>query len=339
MERSREMTLHALRCRAHDIATVPALPGGRPGHPRRPGRGFPLFRRVANRCLAECRPHLGWPSRNLGGNTHAHPTPRLKRSLLAILALAATLAPALAVQGAAHAAATSYVALGDSYSSGVGTRSYIEDGTECQRSTLAYPSLIAPSAATRSTSARARERPSPTSSNTQLGALSAGDQLRDHLRRRQRRRLRRRADRVRDAVVGRRLRRRDRPGAGVHQQHPARRAVLAVRLDPQPGAEREGGRGRLPADLHGRGLQRRHLVLAGGGGAAQRDRRPAQHPDLRAGRERAASRSPTRPTPSSGTPSATTRSGSTGCRTRSARATTPTATGRPPATRRPSARC
>ena len=59
------------------------------------------------------------------------PTPRraLKRSLLAILALAAPLAPALAVQGTAHAAAASYVALGDSYSSGVGTRSYIDDGT------------------------------------------------------------------------------------------------------------------------------------------------------------------------------------------------------------------
>ena len=40
-------------------------------------------------------------------------------------------------------AGESYVALGDSYSSGVGTRSYIDDGTSCQRSTLAYPSLLA----------------------------------------------------------------------------------------------------------------------------------------------------------------------------------------------------
>ena len=37
----------------------------------------------------------------------------------------------------------SYVALGDSYSSGVGTRSYIADGTSCQRSVYAFPSLIA----------------------------------------------------------------------------------------------------------------------------------------------------------------------------------------------------
>ncbi len=43
----------------------------------------------------------------------------------------------------AHAAAPPYVALGDSYSSGVGTRSYISDGTSCQRSTYAYPRLLA----------------------------------------------------------------------------------------------------------------------------------------------------------------------------------------------------
>ena len=43
----------------------------------------------------------------------------------------------------AQAAAPSYVALGDSYSSGVGTRSYVSDGTSCQRSTYAYPSLVA----------------------------------------------------------------------------------------------------------------------------------------------------------------------------------------------------
>ena len=43
----------------------------------------------------------------------------------------------------AQAAAPSYVALGDSYASGTGTRSYISDGTSCQRSTQAYPSLIA----------------------------------------------------------------------------------------------------------------------------------------------------------------------------------------------------
>jgi hypothetical protein len=43
----------------------------------------------------------------------------------------------------AYAAGPSYVALGDSYASGTGTRSYISDGTSCQRSVYAYPSLIA----------------------------------------------------------------------------------------------------------------------------------------------------------------------------------------------------
>ncbi len=43
----------------------------------------------------------------------------------------------------ARAAAPAFVALGDSYASGTGTRSYINDGTSCQRSTQAYPSLIA----------------------------------------------------------------------------------------------------------------------------------------------------------------------------------------------------
>jgi lysophospholipase L1-like esterase len=56
-------------------------------------------------------------------------------------ALAGLLTPLLLQP--AQAAAPAYVALGDSYSSGTGTRSYIADGTSCQRSTSAYPSLIA----------------------------------------------------------------------------------------------------------------------------------------------------------------------------------------------------
>ncbi len=43
----------------------------------------------------------------------------------------------------AQAAGSSYVALGDSYSSGTGTRSYLSDGTTCRRSVYAYPSLLA----------------------------------------------------------------------------------------------------------------------------------------------------------------------------------------------------
>lgn len=55
-----------------------------------------------------------------------------------VLTLVGVLLPA-----PAQAAAASYVALGDSYSSGVGTRSYIADSGNCQRSTYAYPSLVA----------------------------------------------------------------------------------------------------------------------------------------------------------------------------------------------------
>jgi lysophospholipase L1-like esterase len=46
------------------------------------------------------------------------------------------------VAGPAYAA-PAYTALGDSYSSGVGTRSYYDDGTSCQRSPYAYPVLDA----------------------------------------------------------------------------------------------------------------------------------------------------------------------------------------------------
>lgn len=58
-------------------------------------------------------------------------------SAFTTLALAATLGPASAAPG------DSYVALGDSYSSGTGTKDYLDDGSSCQRSARAYPSLIA----------------------------------------------------------------------------------------------------------------------------------------------------------------------------------------------------
>lgn len=45
----------------------------------------------------------------------------------------------------AHAATPTYVALGDSFAAGTGTRSYVSDGTSCQRSIYAYPSLLASS--------------------------------------------------------------------------------------------------------------------------------------------------------------------------------------------------
>lgn len=49
----------------------------------------------------------------------------------------------LLVVSPAHADALRYAALGDSYSSGLGTRLYYSDGTTCKRSPYAYPTLVA----------------------------------------------------------------------------------------------------------------------------------------------------------------------------------------------------
>jgi len=69
-------------------------------------------------------------------------TPARRRRLAAAAALA--LAAPLALGAApAGAEATSYVALGDSYSSGLGTRSYLADGTDCRRSASAFPAQLA----------------------------------------------------------------------------------------------------------------------------------------------------------------------------------------------------
>ena len=94
------------------------------------------------------------------------------------LRLAATLASAFALPALlaapAHAAAPSYVALGDSYSSGVGTRSYIADGTSCRRSTYAFPELVAAQKGYALTFKACSGARIPDVTNGQLGALSAG---------------------------------------------------------------------------------------------------------------------------------------------------------------------
>src|SRR5579875_1240889 len=57
--------------------------------------------------------------------------------VLSIVAVSVALAPS------ANAATVNYVALGDSYSSGVGAGSYISSSGSCDRSTKAYPALWA----------------------------------------------------------------------------------------------------------------------------------------------------------------------------------------------------
>jgi hypothetical protein len=67
--------------------------------------------------------------------------PRRRRALAAFALV--TVVAVLPGASTAVVAAPSYVALGDSYSSGTGTRSYLADGSACRRSVHAYPSLIA----------------------------------------------------------------------------------------------------------------------------------------------------------------------------------------------------
>ena len=92
--------------------------------------------------------------------------------LLAALAIA-TVATFLAPTVPAQAAAPPYVALGDSYSSGTGTRSYINDGTSCQRSVYAYPSLLATQKGYALNFRACSGAKIPDVTNTQLGALSS----------------------------------------------------------------------------------------------------------------------------------------------------------------------
>jgi lysophospholipase L1-like esterase len=93
--------------------------------------------------------------------------------LLALAAAALGLVAGLMSAPNAKAAAPSYVALGDSYASGTGTRSYINDGTSCQRSTYAYPSLIAAARGYALNFRACSGAKIPDVTNTQLSALSS----------------------------------------------------------------------------------------------------------------------------------------------------------------------
>jgi len=60
-----------------------------------------------------------------------------RRTLAVLATAAATAAAVLSVAAPANASTAHYVALGDSYASGLGAGSYISDGTSCSRSTNA----------------------------------------------------------------------------------------------------------------------------------------------------------------------------------------------------------
>lgn len=99
-----------------------------------------------------------------------------RSSLRLLLSLGSILSAALvglvAVPPQAQAAAPVYVALGDSYSSGVGTRSYIDDGTSCQRSNYAYPKLVASAKGYSLNFKACSGATTSTVTNSQLGALT-----------------------------------------------------------------------------------------------------------------------------------------------------------------------
>ncbi|MFF4212303.1 SGNH/GDSL hydrolase family protein [Streptomyces sp. NPDC001796] len=95
-----------------------------------------------------------------------------------LLALGLVLTGAAAAQASPLAAATGYVALGDSYSSGVGAGSYISSSGDCDRSTKAYPYLWQAAHAPASFSFMACSGAKTTDVlNNQLGTLNASTGL------------------------------------------------------------------------------------------------------------------------------------------------------------------
>ncbi|MCE1178169.1 MAG: SGNH/GDSL hydrolase family protein [Micrococcales bacterium] len=97
----------------------------------------------------------------------------LRSRALTALSGAAALTGLTLLTAPAQAAAPSYVALGDSYSSGTGTRTYISDGTQCQRSVYAYPSLISSAKGYSLTFRACSGARIPDVTGTQLSALTS----------------------------------------------------------------------------------------------------------------------------------------------------------------------
>jgi len=100
-------------------------------------------------------------------------THRVRLTLSGTLAFALLIA-ALLVARPAQSAGPSYVALGDSYASGTGTRTYISDGTSCQRSIYAYPYLIAQARGYTLNFQACSGATTSTVTSGQLGALGTG---------------------------------------------------------------------------------------------------------------------------------------------------------------------
>lgn len=96
------------------------------------------------------------------------------RTVALAAALVTTTAFSIVFAGPAHAAPPAYTALGDSFSSGVGTRSYYNDGTSCKRSPYAYPVLDANRMGLALTFAACSGAKVPDVLNKQLASLNTG---------------------------------------------------------------------------------------------------------------------------------------------------------------------
>ncbi|WP_431874659.1 SGNH/GDSL hydrolase family protein [Amycolatopsis sacchari] len=97
-------------------------------------------------------------------------------ALRTVTVIVAVVLATLGLTTAAQAATINYVALGDSYSSGVGAGSYI-DSSSCKRSSKAYPSLYASSSGASLSFQACSGAKTSDVLNNQVGALSASTTL------------------------------------------------------------------------------------------------------------------------------------------------------------------
>ena len=100
-----------------------------------------------------------------------------RRCVSAIATASTAAALALFGAGAAHAATTNYVALGDSYSSGVGAGNYTSASGSCDQSTNAYPYLYDSAYAPTFTDEACSGAKTSDVISSQLGALSSSTTL------------------------------------------------------------------------------------------------------------------------------------------------------------------
>lgn len=196
-----------------------------------------------------------------------------------LLALAAVLTGT----GTAHAAEGPYVALGDSYSSGVGAGSYLSSSGDCKRSTKAYPYLWAaahsPSsfAFTACSGARTGDvlasQLTPLNAATALVSISIGGNDAGLLRRHDDL-----CAPVRQLLPGP-----DQHREGVRRRHAPGPTGQRLLGDHVPGPQRPRGRPRLPPLLQARHHLPRPLRDQAEGD--QRRRRLPRHRHRQAGRE------------------------------------------------------